>query len=71
MTDDTTFKPLSSPVGSLMAKIEQRMLAQKSLEAADKAIEARNATGNVQHMVHAARHLQTYERVAEQRQLGE
>lgn len=68
---DNTFVPLRSPVGSLMQKIQQRMEAQEALEAADKAIEARRGTGSIKHAEHAVRHLKTYERLAEARQLGE
>lgn len=33
MSEDTTFVPLASPVGSLMEQIERRMRARQALEA--------------------------------------
>lgn len=62
--DDETFVPLSSPVGSLMAKIK----AQAALKDSDALRETARVSGNEHLHKHAAKRLTDYERYAEESQ---
>jgi len=60
----STFVPLSSPVGSVMARIR----AQAALKDSDAIREVARATGNDTLNKHAAKRLADYERYAEESQ---
>lgn len=63
--DETTFVPLASPVGSLMAQIERRMRAAKALS--DSAV--LTTSDNPALRRKALEHIATFEREAERIQL--
>jgi hypothetical protein len=62
--DDDAFVPLSSPVGSLMAKIR----AQAALKDADVLRETARVSGNEHLHKHAAKRLLDFEKHAEESQ---
>jgi hypothetical protein len=64
MSDDSTFKPLSNPVASVMA----RLLASVALDDADRLRETARATGNDTLIKQSAQRLMDYERHAEESQ---